>query len=461
MGKLTDLQLRNLQGKASESVGSRGDGALLFWKRASGNVEAYYRYRNKGDENLIKVGQYKITKSSHGYTLAECRDKAQELARTRRECGGDLKGYLEAELLKQNQAAKELKAQAQIEASQGSLQQLCDNYIASLRNKNKKKSEKDVRNALNKHVHRAFPELSKTKARDITSDDIVKIIRRIIEGGGTTIANRVRSYLHSSFAYGIKADNDPMEQVHHNTRFHIEHNPVANVTSQKAFEYVRERTLSHAEVKKFWYGFDHAMGRCSPVFGLLLKLMLSTGGNRPEQLIECKWSDVDFERRTLTFMDGKGRGEPRKRVMPLTPRSMQILYDLRDISGSFEWIFTIRGSKPISETTLGVKVGRYCNFLEVEARAKGEKAPERFTPKDFRRTATSLLIECRVPREQRYLIQSREDGSIESKHYDHSDRLPEKREALKKYDAFLDKILKGENVKVVDLEQYKQSGNKA
>lgn len=45
MAKLTPAQLNNIKYKLSENVGGRGDGALLFEKRSSGMIEAYYRYR--------------------------------------------------------------------------------------------------------------------------------------------------------------------------------------------------------------------------------------------------------------------------------------------------------------------------------------------------------------------------------------------------------------------------------
>lgn len=185
--------------------------------------------------------------------------------------------------------------------------------------------------------------------------------------------------------------------------------------------------------------------------------MLAVGGNRPEQLLRCKWSDFDFNHRTFTFIEWKGKNPtPKKRVMPLTPRAIEILEEVREISGSFEWPFSATGKAPVRVSTLANRIQDYCRALEAEATANGQTAPEYFVPKDIRTTATNLLIECRVPKEQRYLIQSREDGSIESKHYDHSDRLPEKREAIKQYDAFLGRILDGKESKLVDLEEYRQ-----
>ena len=64
--------------------------------------------------------------------------------------------------------------------------------------------------------------------------------------------------------------------------------------------------------------------------------------------------------------------------------------------------------------------------------------------KDFRRTAVGIMTDARIIRESRYLLQSRTDGSVESRHYDVSDRMDEKREAAAKYDAMLETILNGE-----------------
>ncbi|WP_263081267.1 hypothetical protein [Endozoicomonas sp. Mp262] len=71
-----------------------------------------------------------------------------------------------------------------------------------------------------------------------------------------------------------------------------------------------------------------------------------------------------------------------------------------------------------------------------------------------------MLTDCRVPQEQRFLLQSRKDGSVESRHYDHDDRLPEKRYYAKIYDDYLQKIIDGtaddeHNSNVVDMDRYR------
>ncbi|MGI9283589.1 MAG: hypothetical protein ACR2PX_28775 [Endozoicomonas sp.] len=94
--RITDLQIKNpgRNRKISESAGGRGDGTLMFWKRGDESIEAYYRYREKGKESLIKIGQYRANRSGYGYSLSECRDKAQGFSRLRREIPIDLKQHL-------------------------------------------------------------------------------------------------------------------------------------------------------------------------------------------------------------------------------------------------------------------------------------------------------------------------------------------------------------------------------
>ena len=81
-----------------------------------------------------------------------------------------------------------------------------------------------------------------------------------------------------------------------------------------------------------------------------------------------------------------------------------------------------------------------------------------WTAKDLRRTATNILTRLGIPQEKRFLLQSREDGSVESKHYDHDDRLQEKREAARIYTTELERIIEGRELgNLVDMDEYRKS----
>lgn len=444
MSRLTEAEIKNLKSQQSktESLG-KGRGALVFRKVAD-TTTGYFRYW-KGKQSLfIKLGVYRSTDKSAGFTLADLRKKALDMSGIRQQVyPQDLKEYLELQELEREQKVREQKKQVEAEASKGTLEDLLNAYTATL-HKREASSARDITTSLNTNVIKAFPNLPTTKAADITSDDIVIILRKILERGNTSNYNRVRSYLLAAFNQGMKADYDPREQLSHGKRFNIQFNPVAAIPRHADLETVRKRQLENGEIQTLWAEIEGSCKGWSLLYAYLVKFMFCCFGNRPKQLARCSWSDVDYTNRTLTFIDRKGKNASAKeRIIPLTPRAIDLLKEIYLLSGDNPGPFWIGKRAPIGERNLSRFIFHYNSCLEEYATTKNEPLPERFTTKDIRRTVTRMLTDCHIPREQRYLLQSREDGSIESKHYDHDDRLSEKRDAAKKYDIYLEKIISG------------------
>ena len=454
MGKVTVLALKSMNYKLSESVGGRGDGALLFEKRKSGTIEVYYRYKHQGKDSKVKIGQYKATRDGHGYTLAECRDKAQDIAIMRREAGGDLKAFLDEKELKQKQLETERKQKEQIEAAKGTLSDLLNSYVASLERQGKP-TAKDARYMFDKHVVGPFPKLAEKKAHKVSIEDISDVLRLMITKGVTTSCNRTRSFLHAAFGFGLKADHDPRHQLEHGSRFYLQHNPVSAIPRQADFEKARDRSLNHDEVQKLWGGVMDVK-KLGKVMGLFIRFMLATGGQRPKQILACSWDRYDTFRRTLLIDDTKGRGGNREHLIPLTDRALAILEEVREITADYPWPFATNHNAPIRLDSLSTAFTRYCVSLEEEAKQKGRPLPERFTAKDIRRTAHYLMVDAGLTREERNLLQNHAQAGIDTKHYNRHDQLPEKREAIRKYDAWLTKVIEGKVSKLVDLEVYRQ-----
>lgn len=457
--KITDPDLKNWttdKGKV-ESLG-KSLGALVFRKKGT-VIAGYYRYWKGKKSIFIKLGNYKPprTKAS-GFSLKEIRAKATELATLRQQITlQDLKDYLDQQEADRQQQAEEKKRQEEIEASKGSFEDLIKTYSASLYRRNAT-SAQDVTTALTTNVIKAYPGIAKKKAADVTTDDIIKILRKVLDRGNTTNYNRIRGYIQTAFNEGMKSDNDPRHLSEQGKQFSIPFNPVSAIPRNADFENIRDRVLEDEEIRNAWQGINNGRPGYSPLYWLLIKLCFCLYGNRPKQLSRCLWSDVNFQQKTLTFIDRKGKGaKAKKRVIPLTARAESLFREIQLYSGTNPGPFYIRNKVPISERNLSRFVKEYNDWLQQQAKDKGEPLPERWTAKDIRGTATRLFTDCRIPREQRYLLQSREDGSIESKHYDHDDRLPEKRDAARIYDKYLEQII-SDTVpdKLVDLEQYRQ-----
>ena len=426
--------------KLCEPVGNRGDGSIIY-KQQCTEVEAYYRYRNKGKDRTIFIGQY-VPFGKKGYNLTQIRDKAREYARLRKEIApADLKEYLELEQARKEQEIADQKKQAEIEASKGTLEELCQSYVGSLKRRNAS-SAKDVESCLHYNLIKPFPHLVKRKANTITPDDLMPVCQKILARGVTTNFNRFRSYLMAAFNQGMKSDYDPRQQLENGKRFAIQFNPVDAIPKYAEYERVRERSLSNDEIHLLWHNHRKGKEGWNPLYGLLLQFCLACYGNRPEQMSEVKWADINKDQRTLRFIDTKGKNaRPKKRIIPLTKRALDILEAASEISGQFNGPFCITGKATINVSNLSTFVGAYNDWVEKTAATEGRQTPERFTAKDLRRTATRLFTDCRVLKEHRYLLQSRQDGSVESRHYDHDDRLPEKRDVAKIYDDYLGRII--------------------
>lgn len=459
MKQLKDPDVKNMKPGGKSKVESLGKsrGALVF-RKVSDTTTGYYRYWKGKQSILLKLGVYKATNKSAGFTLAEMREKALDMAATRQQVTPqDLKEYLERQEQERQQQEKDRRLAIERAEAMGSFEDLLQSYVKSLYRR-ERKTAREIETSIATHILKPFPELARRKANEIVVDDIVVIIRKMLAKGITTRCNRVRTFMHAAFEFGMKADNDPLHYVEQGKRFHIQFNPVKAVPKQPQFERVIDRTLTNEELKEFWETIDTWPTGKSPLYSLLLKVLVACYGNRPEQLTACSWNDIDLRARTLRFIDRKGKNAiPKKRVIPLSGLAVGLFDEISNISGKNPGPFYIGNISPIDVSSLGHFVSEYNNWLEQKAKDEARHKPERFTPRDLRRTATRLLIDCRIPKEQRFLLQSRTDGSVESKHYDHDDRIPEKREAATIYTQHLEQVITGTLPdKLVDLEIYRK-----
>lgn len=428
---ITDLQLRHLKGKLSEPLGYRGMGRLQFRRRSTGQIEAYYVYAFEGSPFSLKIGAYDRT-GIIGFTLAHCRKQAQEFAALHKE-HPHLKRWLEEE-------QRRIEREQAAAAACGTFADLIDSYVDYLRTQNRSSADA-VQRELTVSVKKAFPELARKRACDVIPDDIVDILRGMLERGVTTGANRLRSMLLTAFNRGLRADNDPRHISKQGKRFRLTFNPVAAVPTQPDFERARDRVLTKDELRALWTGIDIA-----PAVGALMadlvRLLIATGGQRPKQLLAAPWTAYDFERNVVTIVDRKGRGaRARQHLVPLTSRAIEILARVRRSTGHLKYPFACLETTPFEVNALGRAIARYREFLVDQARTDGRPEPEHFMGKDIRRTIKNVMIDAGIGRDVRNLIQNHGLTGVDYRYYDKSDHLHEKREGLAQYDKYLEKLL--------------------
>jgi integrase len=214
----------------------------------------------------------------------------------------------------------------------------------------------------------ARPDLGKKNIRSITAADVLDVLRKVEKRGRHETARRLRSTIGSVFRYAIataRAKDDPTIALQGAlTTPKVKHR--AAVTEAKAF----------GGLMRAIDGFD---GQISNRAALQLSALLYP---RPGELRQAKWPEFNFEEAiwTIPAERTKLRREHRK---PLPQQAVSILKDLKEITGTSEFLFPCVRSwtRPISENTLNACLRRL-GYSQDDATAHG-----------FRATASTLLNE--------------------------------------------------------------------
>jgi integrase len=395
---------------------SKGEGTLYLRVRSTtegGAREWFYRYTLDGTRPRIKLGEYPAM------GLLEARELAKEKAALVKK-GIDPKEQAELE----REAAKEAQQNARLERARqrqmGTFGQLLQAYLKSMETK---PSHPKVQSSLNANVIRAFPDLLEVKAKDIQPDDITAILSRMIDAGITTNANRVRSYLHAAFKFGMTADHDPRKTVE-GAVFRLTANPVAKIPRQADFERVSHRALSPDEFQRLWEGAESAF---SHPFGSLIRIMLTTG-LRPSELNRAKWEHVDFEKRAIFFPSSSTKNK----VPNLVPLCRYAWSEVEKLAANRLGDDLI----PRREGAKYANYGREQNLAQA-VRAARERLGIDFTARDIRRTFKTLAGEARLSKDIRDRLQNHAQTDVSSAHYDRYDYWEEKQEAVQKWERWL------------------------
>lgn len=433
--RLADVALRKGKWKGADEWisdgGSRGAGRLVAKISASGVAFYYAYFDSKRRRRFYPIGPYDSS-GVRGTSLQGARDEVARLSARYRAGTLDLHEHFAHERRAEAQAkqvAAEAAKRAEDEARRSTLKELLDAYRGHLE-RGKKQSAADVRRMFQAHVFDAWPTLSARRAADLSSEDFVSVLARLVGAEKGRTAGKLRSYLRAAYALALKSKTDPSAPLALRA-FGITQNPVASVGALSRFNRELHRTLSVEELRAF-LARVYKLADGAQKDALLALLYL--GGQRPAQLLRARLTDLDLSAHTLTLFDPKGsRHEPRRHVLPLTREAAAIMARRAEAKGAF--LFSTDGKRALRVETLSVLVSEIATAL-VEAK----EARDKFTMRDLRRTAETMLAALGVSREVRAQLQSHGLGGVQTRHYDRHDYMNEKRTALRRWAKKLTQI---------------------
>mgnify|MGYP006294725487 CR=1 FL=1 len=413
-----------------------GTGKLALRIRAS-LAEWCFQYFHHGKRRLIKVGN---AGGEGALTLAEARSRAEKHRRLVQE-GLDPK-------VEERRVKIEAEAQAKAEAARGTVSQLFRAYVEDLKARDKP-SWTTVEKALLTGRYAAAEALGReTKAAEIGPHHIRPLLREAYERG-PSMASHLRGYLSAAFRYGIGAEHD-YTRDQQDVAFGLKTNPVAAIPPDRSARKPGERVLTAEEIKSAW--FDMPKHGITGQVHRAVKLHLAVGGQRVMEVVEALKEEFDLESRVWTIPTERTKNGREHRV-PLTDRALQLVQESIEESGESPYLFPhMRGGEgPMAFTSLRQAVAKMAD-------AQGRP---RWSPRDIRRTARTMLAEAGEPDHRLdYHFNHGRSVGVGQKHYDRSVRLSEKTKTMSVWDGLLARVIGEKAGKVLPMTEARSKRKK-
>lgn len=445
--RLTELEAHNTRTRVSEPVGSRGMGALLLERKASGVVLAFYRQRAEGRDDREPLGilAKKPREGTAERTLTDLRAEALTLAAAVKEAGGTLVSWREKKATEH--------AHQQVEAARlarrGSFADLLTAYCDDMERRGRS-SAKEVRRLFEREVITASPELSQRPAAQITPDDIHRLLVAHLSrppaargvgsktkghagNGKKTSTDRLRAYIRAAFEFGLSAEYRVTQATSGHKHYGLTANPASAIPTVEGAQRATTESLTPAELGELLVLLAALPARKAAI--ALLPIYL--GGQRLGQLCRAQWSDLSDG--VLRLVDTKGRKDAGgwDHLLPVTDRVAELLVPLCADRLS-DTITAMSQGKQLHSTSLS---GIY-QRAGVHLAGQGKTRP--FGYREVRATCETLMGSLGISSETRAWLLSHGRSGVQAKHYDRNAYMPEKRTALEQWGRYLDRLVSGE-----------------
>lgn len=256
-----------------------------------------------------------------------------------------------------------------------------------------------------------IPRWGRRKAADIRRTDVLHLLDAIVDRGSPIQANRTLALVRKMFNWGIG-------------RGLVETNPCVQIEAPGR-ENQRQRVLSENEIRTLWAAF----GEIGPMMGPMFKLRLLTA-QRGGEVASMRWQDIDLDARSWTIPPEASKNGL-AHMVPLSDAVIDLLRELRRISGGSEWVFP------------SPRPGQHVqNVQKAAVRVRELTGIDDFVLHDLRRTAASYMTAMGISR----LVVSKILNHVEqgvTHVYDRYSYDHEKRDALDRWAANLASISEG------------------
>ena len=284
-----------------------------------------------------------------------------------------------------------------------------------------------------------YPKIGGTQVDDLKRSAIVKMLDEIADENGPVMADRTLAYLRRGLNWYASRDDDFRSPI------------VRGMARTKSKERAGKRILADDEIRDIWTVLNPStpdidrtdLPEC---FGRFQRNLFFCAVRRTEAAA-MSWPEIDGEAWTIPAARMKAKQD---HVVPLTEQALTMIGERPKDAKRRPYVFSTTGGKrPFS----GYSKSKSALDREIAALRKREDRPPMAPWKmqqDVRRTARTLMSRAGVPSEIGERVVAHAIPGVEGV-YDRYEYLEEKRDALTRLAALIDRIVHPPQDNVVEM----------
>jgi integrase len=363
----------------------------------SGRVVFESRYGGGAQRKFVVLGHYGSITPEQARTLAK--KTAGEVATGRDPA-----------------AEREAKRAEETNTVDHVLDEFLARYVRGRKNHPPLRSAAQIEDAFKRCVR---PLIGDKSIYDLRRGDVVGMLDEIADQRGPVMADRALALVRKAFNWWATRDdafNSPI---------------VKGMAQTKPKERARRRTLDDQEIRDLWASLG-TLGEDAPAcYPAFLKMLLLTGQRRGE-VARMRWEEIDSDVWVIPAQRAKNGIE---NVVPLTSPVVDLLGQARKTG----FVFSSDGGKTAFSGYSKAKAALDLKLADLRKAERRQPMPD-FVQHDLRRTARSMMSRAGVPSDHAERVLGHVIGGVRGV-YDRHEYQAEKRDALEKLAALVDRVL--------------------
>jgi len=412
-----------------------------------------YQYRNALHQSRRMTWAARIDGSNAGLTLTEAHQEAKKVA-------GDVEKGIDPLERNREERRKAEEARRKAEtAATTTLKSICEEYLTREGGMTRDADSKatfdgKLRSAeerLKTFERLIYPEkIASRQIDEVRRTELVKLLDKIEDNSGPRMAHVTLAYLSRVFNWHASRDDTFRSPI------------VRGMGRVKPRERAGKRALTDEEIRDLWAGLD-AGSKAGDVPACYVRLVraLQLTALRRGELADASWPEAEYLDRhdyrgdVLTIPASRMKGK-QDHAVPITPAVLALMGDRPKDVKAHPFVFsTTDGMRPFSGFSKAkATLDKHIDKLRKE---DGRDPMAAWVLHDLRRTAKTLMARAGVRPDISERVLSHTIAGVEGV-YDRYGYLPEKRDALTRLAALVERIINPSANNVASFDERRAKG---